>query len=279
MALYVRARYGALRLTGDFETTLGDLHVGEEVVLRSDRGTEVGQVLNAAIEAPAEAVPSGAVIRRFTPEDRSEAHRIDQEQLDRERRFCRDKIREQNLPMKLVDVEHLLGGEKIIFYFLAEGRVDFRELVKDLAREYRTRIELKQIGVRDEARLLADLDHCGLEICCRSFIKKLEPVTMKMAKAQKATLDPAKISGRCGRLMCCLRYEDSVYDELKRNLPRKGQRVVCDDGTAEVIAYDILSQTLMVEYTDRRRMKIPMAQVKKVLPRESRDEKRGNDQR
>jgi hypothetical protein len=166
----------------------------------------------------------------------------------------------------------MVSGDKIVFYFIAEGRVDFRELVKDLAREYHTRIELKQIGVRDEARLLADLDHCGREICCRSWMRRMEPVTMKMAKAQKATLDPAKISGRCGRLMCCLRFEDAVYEELKKNLPRKGQQVVTAEGTAEVITYDIMSQSLTVEFQDGRRTRIRMAEVTKVLPRSEKTE-------
>ena len=152
--------------------------------------------------------------------------------------FCKKKIQERNLPMKLASVEHLLGGSKIIFYFLAEGRVDFRELVKDLAQEYHTRIEMRQIGVRDEARLLADYEHCGRELCCKTFIKNLEPVTMKMAKNQKATLDPTKISGRCGRLMCCLRFEDSVYEDLRSGLPGMGVRVATAEGEGEVVAQD-----------------------------------------
>ena len=148
---------------------------------------------------------------------------------------------------RLAAVEHLFGGEKVIFYFLAESRVDFRALVRELAREYRTRIEMKQIGARDEAKLLGDYEHCGRELCCRGFIRALEPVTIKMAKSQKATLDPAKISGACGRLMCCLRFENPIYQQLKRQLPRKGKRVKTPKGEGEVLNYDIIAQTVLVE--------------------------------
>jgi cell fate regulator YaaT (PSP1 superfamily) len=270
----VAVRYGLLNDKGDFKTAFTDLVENEQVVVRTERGTEVGMVLGKpteVAEVPAEV--HGEVLRRAAETDRQDVCPEGVQQLQSELRYCRQKIREHNLPMKLVNVEHLVGGEKLIFYFIAEGRVDFRELVKDLAHEYRTRIELKQIGVRDEARLLADLDHCGREICCRSWMRRLEPVTMKMAKAQKATLDPAKISGRCGRLMCCLRYEDSVYEDLKKNLPRKGQQVVTAEMTAEVINYDILSQTVTVELPDGRRTRIKISEVTKVLPREPRDEK------
>jgi cell fate regulator YaaT (PSP1 superfamily) len=185
-----------------------------------------------------------------------------EEQIEpKERRFCEQRIRERGIPMSLARVEHLLGGDKIVFYFLADGRVDFRQLVKDLAAEYRTRIEMRQIGVRDEARLLAEFEHCGRELCCRTFMKDLEPVTMRMAKAQKTTLDPAKISGRCGRLMCCLRFEDETYSYLKRRLPRKGTRVSIAAGTGEVTGYDILRQTVTVELPDGTDKTVPVDEI------------------
>ena len=163
--------------------------------------------------------------------------------------------------MKLASVEHLYGTKKIIFYYLANGRIDFRELVKDLAKEYQARIEMKQIGVRDEARLLADYEHCGRELCCRSYLKNLEPVTMKMAKNQKATLDPSKISGRCGRLMCCLRYEDRVYEELKNSLPKKGSVVKTIKGTGEVVNYDVLQQQVVIETENRSRQTVSVGEI------------------
>lgn len=281
MAYYVLAKYGEISHTTTFRTELVDLKRGERVILRSDRGTEAGVIAKPPFESegPPQGRVAGEILRRITSEDMSHVTQIEGVDKKAEMKFCKERIASHELPMKLVDVEHLFGGEKIIFYFLADGRVDFRELVKDLAKEYRTRIELKQIGVRDEARLLADYDHCGREICCRAFIRDLQPVTMKMAKAQKATLDPAKISGRCGRLMCCLRYEDRVYDELKKQLPRKGSRVVTEHGTAEVIDYDIISQTLRVETAEGRFVKVPMKEVLEVIPRDEKEYQRRQQER
>jgi cell fate regulator YaaT (PSP1 superfamily) len=182
-----------------------------------------------------------------TGEDVAKARDIRESVEPAQLRFCQQKIRELSVPMRLAAVERLFGGEKIIFYFLAESRVDFRALVRELAREYRTRIEMKQIGARDEAKLLGDYEHCGRELCCRRFIRTLEPVTIRMAKIQKATLDPSKISGACGRLMCCLRFENAIYQQLKRQLPRKGRKVKTPKGEGEVINYDIIAQTVLVE--------------------------------
>ena len=236
---------------GHLRAEFSGLRMGDKCVIRTQRGVEAGVILSAVepFDAPdAAPVFDGDILRRMTADDARKTEdiqdRIEPEAFD----FCKKKIQERELPMKLVGVEHLFGGTKIIFYFLADGRVDFRDLVKDLAQEYHTRIEMRQIGVRDEARLLADVEHCGRELCCKTFIKNLEPVTMKMAKSQKATLDPGKISGRCGRLMCCLRFEDETYNELKRNLPRKGARVRTPDGEGEVIAQDILRQQVTVEF-------------------------------
>jgi len=281
MAYYVLAKYGEISHMASFRTELVDLKRDERVILRSERGTEVGVIVKTPFEseAPPEDGVEGEILRRITSEDLGRIHQIEEVDKTTEMKFCKERIDFHELPMKLVDVEHIFGGEKIIFYFLADGRVDFRQLVKDLAKEYRTRIELKQIGVRDEARLLADYDHCGREICCRSFIRDLQPVTMKMAKAQKATLDPSKISGRCGRLMCCLRYEDKVYEEMKRKLPRKGATVITDRGQAEVIDYDIISQTLRVETEDGRIVKVMMKEVKDVIPRDEKEYQRRQQER
>jgi cell fate regulator YaaT (PSP1 superfamily) len=199
------------------------------------------------------AVPNkGEVLYKVTEEDKKKQKEIEEETIPSEFSFCQKKIKEHSLPMKLASVEHLFGSKKIIFYFLAKGRVDFRELVKDLAKEYKSRIEMKQIGVRDEARLLAEYEHCGRELCCRTFLKDLEPVTMKMAKNQKATLDPSKISGRCGRLMCCLRYEDNAYEELKHHLPKKGTLIMTTKGVGEVVDFDILQQKVTMETKDKK---------------------------
>ena len=246
---------------------------GDRVVAVTDRGTEIGEVVSVfenvvssqqvesgQVPAP-ESPPAGVqapsspqdgpgrprVLRKATKEDLAKALEIRENMEPAQFRFCQQKIRELALPMRLAAVERLFGGEKIIFYFVADSRVDFRVLVRELAREYRTRIEMKQIGARDEAKLLGDFEHCGRELCCRRFIRALEPVTIKMAKNQKATLDPSKISGACGRLMCCLRFENPMYQELKKNLPSKGMKVKTPKGEGEVLNYDIIAQTALVE--------------------------------
>ncbi|MCD6404616.1 MAG: signal peptidase [Planctomycetes bacterium] len=248
MAYKVTVRYAKMGVVGDFTTELAALKRGDMVAVRTKRGCEAAVVIKAAIELGESAESSGGeVLRMLTTQDEAELARIRDEAIPAEIAFCKERIKALDLPMSIVTAEHLLGGEKIIFYFLADGRVDFRQLVKDIARQYRTRIELRQIGVRDEARLLAEYGHCGQPLCCRSFMKTLEPVTMRMAKSQKATLDPAKISGVCGRLMCCLRYEDSLYRELKGSLPKKGTIVTSLKATGKVVSMDVLAQTIVIQ--------------------------------
>jgi cell fate regulator YaaT (PSP1 superfamily) len=178
------------------------------------------------------------------------------------------------LPMKIVDAEHVFGGERIIFYFMSDGRVDFRELVKKIAQEYQTRIEMRQIGSRDEAKLLGDVESCGQQCCCQRFLKHLKPVNMRMAKMQKATLDPAKISGYCGRLKCCLRYEDKTYVELKRQLPKKNTRVKTQQGIGKIVDAQILTQLVMVEYEGGDRGVVGLEEIEILPPSAARDEKK-----
>ena len=264
---YFIVRYGRMRFRNLFSTTHPKIKYGSWCVIRSPRGVEIGEVISHSLtqeELPNEpAEQAGEILRELAREDLEKIEGIEEDTEPKEYRYCLEKIREHNLPMKLVNVEHLFGGSKIIFYFLADGRVDFRDLVKDLTKEYRTRIEMKQIGVRDEARLLADFEHCGREICCRTFMKELEPVTMKMAKNQKTTLDPAKISGRCGRLMCCLRFEDETYNFLKGNLPRKGKRIETFRGRGEVVGYDILKQRVQIELEGGDLVEIPFQEIQR----------------
>jgi len=167
-------------------------------------------------------------------------------------------------------VEHLYGGERVVIYYLAEGRVDFRELVKSLADEFQTRIEMRQIGVRDEAKLLADYGDCGKPVCCNTHLSEMPPVSMKMAKLQRATLDPSKISGRCGRLKCCLRYEYETYQDLRRELPPVGADIITNNGRARVLAQEILAGQVLIETEDGRRIMIDAADVLTVLKREKR---------
>ena len=256
-------RYGVLKNTSDFFDTFNSLRKGDRVVIRSSRGVEFGEVITLVKEiADTDAIENlGEVLRKATLDDREKQKKIIDEMIPVEFKFCQKKIKEHKLLMKLASVEHLFGTKKIIFYFLASGRVDFRDLVKDLAKEYQARIEMKQIGVRDEARLLADYQHCGQELCCRAFLKNLEPITMKMAKNQKATLDPSKISGRCGRLLCCLRYEDKVYEDLKHVLPKKGSIVKTAKGVGEVINYDVLQQQVTIELENGNKIHVSVHDI------------------
>ncbi len=167
--------------------------------------------------------------------------------------------------MKIVDAEHIFGGERIVFYFMADGRVDFRELVKRLAQEYQSRIEMRQVGSRDEAKLLGDVESCGQQCCCIRFLKALKPVNMRMAKMQKATLDPSKISGYCGRLKCCLRYEDENYTKLKKKLPKKNVKVKTPQGEGRVLDAQILSQLVVVGLADGKRVAFPLEEIE-VIP-------------
>ena len=167
--------------------------------------------------------------------------------------------------MRLIDVEQVFGGERILVYYLAENRVDFRELVKILAAEFGTRIEMRQIGVRDEAKLLADYGDCGKPVCCNTHLSEMPPVSMKMAKLQKATLDPSKISGRCGRLKCCLRYEYETYQELKQELPPIGAAIVTATGRGKVLGHEILAGQLLIQTEDMRRIMIDSEDILSVL--------------
>lgn len=215
-------RYGVMRFLGVFSAGGNATYVrGAKVIARTDRGLEDGEVLCEATEAVRAGLrdPSeGQILREMTAEDARELARI-RSQTHRELETCQKCVANLGLAMQLVDVEHIFGGERVVIYYLAENRVDFRELVKLLASEFQTRIEMRQIGVRDEAKLLADYGDCGVPVCCNTHLVQMPPVSMKMAKLQKATLDPTKISGRCGRLKCCLRYEFEMYEQKELPLP------------------------------------------------------------
>jgi cell fate regulator YaaT (PSP1 superfamily) len=256
-------RHGAMRFLGAFDPGDESYVRGDEVVLRTDRGLELGQVLREATSRALELIvepTKGRILRRLTVQDRAERDRIEEAERQ-ELESCGRFVQERKLQMELVDVEHLFGGERIIFYFLAEKRVDFRELVKDLAREYQTRIEMRQIGVRDEAKLLADYGDCGKPVCCNTHMTTMPPVSMRMAKLQKSTLDPSKISGRCGRLKCCLRFEQDVYEEFQKELPSVGARVLTAKGQGRVLAQEVLARKVLVEFEDGRRLPVAASEI------------------
>jgi len=249
--------YGKMQQRGLFRSRTPGVVYGDNVVVQSERGIEIGEVaLDVRKEGEKSGEPLGWVLRLATAED-LKRHSTFNEPSDGpgpEFLFCMERIEALELPMRLVDVERPFGGGKIIFYFTADGRVDFRMLVRDLAKRYRTRIEMKQIGVRDEAKVLGDVADCGRELCCRSFLTKLQPISMRMAKVQKTTLDPAKISGRCGRLKCCLRYEYDTYLSLKSSLPRLGTKVRVEGRPGVVVGMDVLGQEVNIQLRDGERV-------------------------
>lgn len=238
-----------------------------EVIVRTERGVEVGQVLCEASDdalSRLDQPPTGHIVREVSGDDLSAIDGIDSSRRSK-LEACQKHIDSLGLEMKLVDVEQLFGGERLIVFYLADDRVDFRELVKLLAGEFQTRIEMKQIGVRDEAKLLADYGDCGKPVCCNTHLVTMPPVSMKMAKLQKATLDPTKISGRCGRLKCCLRYEFDTYEAIQKQLPRVGSQIVTRNGKAKVLNQQIIAEQLLVETEDHRRMVIDASEVLSVV--------------
>lgn len=224
------------------------LEAGDSVIVESDRGLVLGKVLSPPHEKEKRFIlkTPPKVVRKASPEDLEQYQK--NLQLEKEAfQFCLQKIKEKNLNMKLVKTDVLLDRSKILFYFTAEKRVDFRELVRDLAAQFRMRIEMRQIGVRDEAKMVCGMGGCGRELCCATFLNRFDLVSVKMAKEQNLALNPSKISGVCGRLMCCLSYEFSTYLELKKNLPKVGKHVVTRSGKGKVIRQNVLNQTVTVE--------------------------------
>jgi cell fate regulator YaaT (PSP1 superfamily) len=254
---------------------------GTRVIARTSRGLESGEVLCEATEQAIEQLrdpDNGQILRVMTADDEKELYRIaGRRHADWD--LCDERVRGSGLDMRLVDVERIFGGERIIVYYLAENRVDFRDLVKTLAGEFQTRIEMRQIGVRDEAKLLADYGDCGKPVCCNSHLSEMPPVSMKMAKLQKATLDPNKISGRCGRLKCCLRYEYDTYEALQKELPPIGADVVTSKGRARVLAHEILAGQVLVSMEDNRRIMLGAAEVLTILSRPGRSSERSSRDR
>lgn len=221
---------------------------GDGVIVETARGVVFGDVAEAPHSIPDEKLlmQLKPVIRVATPEDH-EQRRIYAEKEKEAFGICEQKILEHGLVMKLVDVEYSFNGSKITFFFTADGRVDFRELVKDLAGIFKSRIELRQIGVRDEAKMLGGLGVCGRPICCSSFLPDFIPVSVKMAKEQNLSLNQTKISGICGRLMCCLKFEQSCYESMHKIMPRAGKEVVTPDGEGVVLDNNVISETTSVK--------------------------------
>jgi cell fate regulator YaaT (PSP1 superfamily)/nitrite reductase/ring-hydroxylating ferredoxin subunit len=252
MSYYTSVRYGKMRMVARFKTERDDLRIRDRCVVRTDRGKELGEVLTPLQPIP-EAIPAESlwdVIRRANSEDLLNVERLDKESVPRAMKTCKELIQKLNLEMKVTDVDYVYGGERVIFYFTSNTRVDFRELVRLLAHEFRTRIELKQVGARDEARLIGDAGHCGLTLCCRGHLKELGGITMDMAKIQKHTADPSKITGRCGKLLCCLRYEYSTYTDSRDIMPQRGTRLESKKGVGVVVDQNLLLREVTLQPLD-----------------------------
>jgi cell fate regulator YaaT (PSP1 superfamily) len=275
-----------MRRLGVFSSKGDVFRRGTRVIVRSDRGLEAGEVLCEATEPAVAHLKDpirGQLLRAASGEDENEVGRL-HAQEGREFDVCWQHVQRLGLSMDLVDVEHIFGGERIIIYYLAENRVDFRERVKALAGEFQTRIEMRQIGVRDEAKLLADYGDCGKPVCCNTHLSEMPPVSMKMAKLQKATLDPSKISGRCGRLKCCLRYEYDTYLDLEKALPPIGAEIITREGRGRVLAQEILASQVLAEMEDQRRILVDVQDVLTVIakkgarPRPAAEDEMGEDE-
>jgi cell fate regulator YaaT (PSP1 superfamily) len=233
------------------------LHIEDDdfVIVETIRGIEYGKVVlnNKKVEENDVVLPLKKVIRLADEKDRLMVQE-NQDAAEEAYHVCQKKVSEHGLDMKLVDVEYTFDRNKVIFYFTADGRVDFRELVKDLAAIFKTRIELRQIGVRDEAKMLGGIGPCGRMLCCSTFLGDFEPVSIKMAKDQNLSLNPTKISGLCGRLMCCLKYENDEYESSKELLPDLGEMIGTPNGLGKVVGLNILEQIIQVNLVEQERV-------------------------
>jgi cell fate regulator YaaT (PSP1 superfamily) len=238
------------------------LEAGEMIIAETDKGLVLGKVLAPPHEKEKRFILRAPkkVLRKASPEDLEQFER--NRQLEKDAfRFCLQKIKEKDMNMKLVKTEVLLDRSKALFYFTAEKRVDFRELVRDLAAEFKMRIEMRQIGVRDEAKMICGMGGCGRELCCATFLNRFDLVSVKMAKEQNLALNPTKISGVCGRLMCCLAYEFPTYMELKKNLPKVGKHIVTKGGKGKIIRQNVLNQTVTVQLEEGGEVTIHASEI------------------
>lgn len=252
---------------------LTDLKEGDYVIVETAHGAEMGQVVFPPREVPEEEIVGQLkkVLRRATAWDAVQAAYY-RAREDKALERCQEKVKEHNLPMKLIAAEYSFDGSRLVFYFTAEKRVDFRALVRDLARTFRARIELRQIGVRDEAKLLGGIGLCGRELCCCTWLSEFNPVSIRMAKQQDMPLNPADISGLCGRLLCCLAYENDVYAEIKARLPKPKTTVMTPHGPGKVVSVNALKETVSVQLESEAIVELSVGELqevqeaKKVLP-------------
>ena len=255
------------------------IKAGDHVIVETARGVEYGSVVGGVRNVPDDTIvqPLKAVIRVATPEDDVRAQRNRDKEKDA-LKICQEKIIKHGLEMKLIDAEYTFDNNKVLFYFTADGRIDFRELVKDLAAVFKMRIELRQIGVRDETKILGGVGICGRALCCHSYLSEFIPVSIKMAKEQNLSLNPTKISGTCGRLMCCLKNEEETYRYLNSKLPNVGDHVTTDDGLkGEVASVNVLRQMVKVIVfldNDEKDIREYKAEQLRFRPRKKKDKEK-----
>lgn len=268
MAKVIGVRFKEVGKIYYFDPDNYDFHQGDRVIVETSRGVECGTVALANKEVDEEKIvhPLKKVLRQATKKDLE--HLEENKAREKEAmKICEEKIRNHNLDMKLVDVEYTFDNSKILFYFTSDGRVDFRQLVKDLATVFRTRIELRQIGVRDEAKMLGGLGMCGRPFCCNGFLGEFQPVSIKMAKEQGLSLSPVKISGTCGRLMCCLKYEQEAYSDLLKHTPKVGTNVKTPEGKGTVVETALLTGKVKVKLDSAPEEAIPQIfTLKQIRP-------------
>ena len=277
MTKIVRVRFKTAGKVYYFDPAGFDIKQGGYVVVETARGLELGEVVNGVCEVKEESIikPLKSVVRIATEGDM----KVWKENKEKEKTafgICNEQIKKHGLDMKLVEVEYTFDGTKILFYFTSDGRVDFRDLVKDLAAIFKVRIELRQIGVRDETKTIGSIGVCGRSLCCTQFLGEFEPVSIKMAKEQGLSLNPTKISGACGRLMCCLKYEQECYEELLEITPRVGAIVKTPDGKGEVESVNLLRGLVKVKIGDSKEKALqeyPVAKVKILKNSQRRDDK------
>ncbi len=236
------------------------VHPGDQLIVETDKGPVIGKVTGQVTRKVLKANSLQRVVRKASEQDIERADKNEELEVEAHH-FAVQRIRERALPMKLIRAQYMQDGSRIVFYFSADGRIDFRDLVKDLAHRFRTRIEMHQIGVRDGTRMIGGIGPCGRELCCSTFLENFAPVSIRMAKDQGLTLNPAKVSGMCGRLMCCLVYEQQVYRRMRKRLPRAGQRVETPDGLGKVLELDVINQRVIVELEDTNRRTYENADV------------------
>ena len=251
MSLIVTIQFITAGKLYDFDAGAIELVQGDRVVVETERGLGIGQIVRHPREKGTDDGSLLTIKRKATDDDMAALERIHQKESEAFR-FCVNRIAERSMPMKLVRVEYQFDGSKAVFYFTADGRVDFRDLVKDLAHTFHTRIEMRQIGVRDEAKMVGGIGICGRELCCSSWLRDFQPVSVKMAKEQSLALNPNKISGQCGRLLCCLDYEYETYCSLRKNFPKSGKRVRTVNAVGVVDKINILTGNITLKLDDNK---------------------------